>query len=125
MTQLLASLGTPWPFDPPDGCVLFLEEVAERPYRLDRMITQLTQSGILGRARGVVFGEMRQCDEPSGDPTAQAVLSDLFKDFPGPVLLGFPSGHTTGPTMTIPLGVQCRVVGTRAPRLVIEESAVV
>ena len=41
LTQLLASLGTPYAFDPPPGCVLFLDEVAERPYRLDRMLTQL------------------------------------------------------------------------------------
>ena len=124
ITQLLSSLGTPWAFNPPEGCVLFLEEVGERPYRLDRMITQLKQTGILGRARAIVLGEMRQCDEPSGDPTARAVMNDLFHDFPGPVLMGFPSGHTTGPTMTLPFGVKCRVLAGSQPRLVIEESAV-
>jgi hypothetical protein len=40
------------------------------------------------------------------------------------VLIGFPSGHTAGPAMTLPLGVMCRVVGDRRPRLVIEEAAV-
>jgi muramoyltetrapeptide carboxypeptidase len=104
--------------------VLFLEEVSERPYRLDRMITQLKQSGILARAGAVVLGELRDCDEPRGEPTARAVMGDLFHDFPGPVLIGFPSGHTTGPTMTLPFGVQCRVIGGSSARLVIEESAV-
>ncbi|HEV3058049.1 MAG TPA: LD-carboxypeptidase [Vicinamibacterales bacterium] len=124
ITQLLASLGTPFAFSPPPGCVLFLDEVGERPYRLDRMVTQLRQSGILARAAAVVIGELPNCDEPSGNPTARAVMGDLFADFPGPVLIGFPSGHTTGPAMTLPLGVRCRVVGGAVPALVIEEAAV-
>lgn len=126
MTQLLASLGTPFAFDPPAGCVLFLDEVGERPYRLDRMVTQLRQAGLLMRAAAIVLGELPKCDEPSGEPTARAVMADLFADFPGPVLIGFPSGHTTGPAMTLPLGVGCRVMTSRtaSPRLVIEEAAV-
>ena len=66
LTQLAASLGTPFAFDPPDGCVLFLEDVNERPYRLDRLLTQLRLGGVLARARALVFGEMRGCDEPGG-----------------------------------------------------------
>jgi muramoyltetrapeptide carboxypeptidase len=124
VTQLLASLGTPYAFDPPTGYLLFLDEVAERPYRLDRMVTQLAQSGLLARAAGVVIGELPNCDEPSGDPTARAVMADLFADFHGPVLIGFPSGHTSGPAMTLPFGVVTRVVGGVTPRLIVEESAV-
>ena len=63
LTQLCASLGTPYAFDPPAGCVLFIDEVGERPYRLDRMLTQLYLSGILSRAAGLVFGELPRCDE--------------------------------------------------------------
>jgi muramoyltetrapeptide carboxypeptidase len=124
LTQLLASLGTPYAFAPPQGYVLFLDEVGERPYRLDRMVTQLRQTGLLARASAVVIGELPRCDEPSGDPTARAVMAELFADFPGPVLIGFPSGHTVTPAMTLPFGVQARVVGDARPRLVIEESAV-
>ena len=125
VTQLLASLGTPYAFDPPAGHVLLFDEVAERPYRLDRMVTQLRQSGLLARAGAVVIGELPRCDEPSGETTARATMAELFADFPGPVLIGFPSGHTTGPQQTIPFGVRARVVGDRrAPRLVIEEPAV-
>jgi muramoyltetrapeptide carboxypeptidase len=104
--------------------VLFLDEVGERPYRIDRMITQLRQSGLLARASAVVVGELPRCDEPSGEPTARAVVADLFSDFPGPVLVGFPSGHTVGPSMTVPFGVTARVVAGSRPRLVIEEAAV-
>src|SRR5205085_7040783 len=124
LTQLLASLGTPFVFAPPAGYVLFLDEVGERPYRLDRMMTQLRQTGLLARAAAVVIGELPKCDEPSGEPTARAVMADLFADFPGPVLIGFPSGHTVSPAMTLPFGVAARVVGGASPRLVIEEAAV-
>jgi muramoyltetrapeptide carboxypeptidase LdcA involved in peptidoglycan recycling len=88
------------------------------------MVTQLTQAGLLARASAVVIGELPKCDEPAGQPTARSVMADLFAAFPGPVLIGFPSGHTTGPSMTLPFGVPARVVGGTAPRLVIEESAV-
>jgi muramoyltetrapeptide carboxypeptidase len=124
LTQLLASLGTPFAFAPPDGHVLFLDEVGERPYRLDRMVTQLRQTGLLARAAAIVIGELPQCDEPSGEPTARAVIADLLAGFPGPVIIGFPSGHTAGPAMTLPFGVRCRVVAGGQPKLVIEEAAV-
>jgi muramoyltetrapeptide carboxypeptidase len=124
VTQLLASLSTPFAFDPPPGHVLFFDEVGERPYRLDRQVTQLRQSGILARAVAVVIGELPNCDEPNGDVTGRAVMADLFSDFPGPVIIGFPSGHVDGRVMTLPFGVTCRVLATKQPRLVIEEAAV-
>jgi muramoyltetrapeptide carboxypeptidase len=124
MTQLLASLGTPFAFAPPAGYVLFFDEVGERPYRLDRMVTQLKQSGLLARAAAIVVGELPRCDEPGGDLTARAVMSDLFGDFPGPVVIGFPSGHASGPAMTLPFGVACRVIADSRPRIIIEEAAV-
>jgi muramoyltetrapeptide carboxypeptidase len=124
VTQLLGSLGTPFAFDPPPGFVLFFDEVGERPYRLDRMVTQLQQSGLLARASAVVIGELPGCDEPSGEPKAHAVVAELFSGFPGPVVIGFPSGHTTGPAITLPFGVRCRVIADARPRLVIEEAAV-
>jgi muramoyltetrapeptide carboxypeptidase len=124
LTQVLASLGTPYAFTPPPGYVLFLDEVGERPYRLDRMVTQLQHSGLLARASAVVIGELPRCDEPSGSLTARAVMMDLFGNFPGPVIFGFPSGHTTGPSLTLPFGVTCRVVADAKPRLIIEEAAV-
>ena len=124
LTQLLASFGTPFAFAPPAGYVLFLDEVGERPYRLDRMVTQLRQAGLLASASAVVIGELPRCDEPTGDPTARAVMAELFADFPGPVVIGFPSGHTMTPAMTLPFGVRARVVADARPRLVIEEAAV-
>jgi muramoyltetrapeptide carboxypeptidase len=124
ITQLVASLGTPYAFDPPAGCVLFLEDVDERPYRLDRMLMQLRLSGILGRAGAIVFGEMRGCDEPDGRITARDTLQAATRDFPGPVIYGFPSGHTAGPCWTLPLGVRVRIVTAPRPGVIVEESPV-
>lgn len=123
LTQMVSLLGTPWAFTVPDGAVLFLEDVNERPYRVHRMLTQLQQSGALARAGALVFGEFPKCDEPNGEPLIRDVLRDFVHGFAGPVLFGFPSGHTTGATWTLPIGVRARVVGDR-PALVIEEAAV-
>lgn len=124
LTQLVASLGTPYAFDPPHGSVLFLEDVAERPYRIDRMVTQLRLAGIFERVRGIIWGQMPRCDEPSGSPTAQELIGDLFRRFHGPVVFGFPSGHSIDPCMTIPLGVRVRLIAAQRTMIVVEEAAV-
>ena len=124
LTQLAASLGTPFAFDPPAGCILLLEDVNERPYRLDRLWTQLRLSGIVSRARAIVFGDFPGCDEPVGEVDAREVLARLVEGFPGPVLFGLPVGHTPRPALTVPLGVRARVVTAPRPALVIEEPAV-
>jgi muramoyltetrapeptide carboxypeptidase len=124
LTQLMASLGTPWAFTPPDGCVLFIEDIGERPYRIHRMLTQAAQAGVFARARAIVFGEFPGCDEPGGSPAIRDVLRDFTAAFAGPVLFGFPSGHTAGPTWTLPFGVRAEVVGDAAPAVIITEAAV-
>jgi muramoyltetrapeptide carboxypeptidase len=124
LTKLTASLGTPYAFAPPPGCVLFIDEVAERPYRLDRMLTQLRLAGVMARASAVVFGVMPNCDEPGGATMGREVVAELMAGFPGPVLYGLPSGHTDEPTITLPFGVRARVLADATPALVIEEAAV-
>jgi muramoyltetrapeptide carboxypeptidase len=123
MTQLLASLATPFEFRPPAGYVLLLDEVGERPYRLHRMLTQLRLSGRLASAAAIVLGQWPRCDEPGGAVTARAVIDDVLEGFPGPVLFGFPSGHTTVPLISLPLGVRTRVVARGTPVLIVEEAA--
>ena len=125
LTQLAASLGTPYAFDPPEGHILFLDEVAERPYRIDRLLTQLRLAGVLSRASAIVFGELPRCDEPvEGGPAIRDVVRDLLDGFPGPVLFGLPSGHTSGACLTLPFGVAARVVTGGDPAVIIEEAAV-
>ena len=124
LSQLVSSLGTPFAFTPSTGYVLFIDEIGEKPYRLDRMLTQLRQSGAIARASAVVFGELLKCDDSPLDLRASTVVADLLNDFSGPVVFGFPSGHTSGPTLTLPLGVRTRVIAGAHPRIVIEEPAV-
>jgi muramoyltetrapeptide carboxypeptidase len=125
MTNLAASLGTPYAFEPPQGCVLFLDEIGERPYRVDRLFTQLSQAGVIARASALVFNELPGCDEPAGAPRIRDVVADLVSGFNGPVLFGLPSGHTPSATLTIPFGVTARVDTGTEPGLIIEEAAVV
>jgi len=124
LTQLMASMGTPWAFDPPADCVLFIEDTGERPYRIHRMLTQATQAGVFVNARAVVFGEFPGCDEPGGGPAIRDVLRDFMKEFRGPVLFNFPSGHTSAPTWTLPFGVKAEVVSGPTPMVRIVEAAV-
>ncbi len=125
LSQLVASLATPYAFDPPEGCIVFLDEVGERPYRLDRMLTQLRLSGVLSRARAIVFNELPGCDEPGGPPLAVDAIRGALEGFDGPIVRGVASGHAPGPAITLPLGVEV-VVDARAsePRLIIDEAAV-
>ena len=124
LTQLVGSLGTPYAFDPPPRSILFIEDVNERPYRIDRMLTQLRLSGVMARAAGLVFGEMRACEEPGGVVTVRDVVQRLTSDFAGPVVYGFPSGHTVGPCWTLPLGVDVRLVTNPHPSVVVEDAPV-
>jgi muramoyltetrapeptide carboxypeptidase LdcA involved in peptidoglycan recycling len=104
--------------------VVLIEDVNERPYRIDRMLTQLQQAGILARASALVFGEFPGCDEPGAAVSVREVVAQACADQRGPVILGFPAGHTTGPAWTLPLGVRVRVVADPvAPALVVISSA--
>jgi len=123
LTQIVGSLGTPFSFEPPAGHVLLIDEVAERPYRLRRALMQLRLSGRLARAAAVVFGQLPRCDEPGGSIGAIDVVREFFADFPGPVIFGFATGHTTTPLLSVPLGVETRVIAAAASRLILEEAA--
>jgi muramoyltetrapeptide carboxypeptidase len=131
LTQLMASLGTPYAFDPPPGHLLFIDEVGERPYRLDRLLMQWRLSGLMARAAGIIFNELPGCDEPGAGAgkasavTARDVVRDLLRDFPGPVVMGLRSGHTSHAALTLPFGVRATLSVSAAPRLTIDEPAVV
>lgn len=108
LSILAATLGTPFSIQT-DGAVLFIEDTGERPYRIDRMLTQLKQAGKLENLAGVIFGEMHECYEPANDPSLlMAVLVDIFADYTYPVGFGLPAGHG-GENFTLPLGVNVRL----------------
>jgi muramoyltetrapeptide carboxypeptidase len=103
--------------------VLFLEDVGERPYRVHRMLVQWRLSGRLRQASAVVFGQFPRCEEPGGGLDVRDVVRECLDDFPGPVLFGFPSGHTTSSAVSLPLGVRARVATAGGARLILEEAA--
>lgn len=77
----------------PDGAIVFLEDVTERPYRLDRMLTTLAVAGHFDRAAGFLLGEFTQCDPGPDRVTAADVLRERLSGFGAPVAAGAPSGH--------------------------------
>ncbi|MBA2690813.1 MAG: LD-carboxypeptidase [Burkholderiales bacterium] len=112
LSLLSASMGTPYEFEPADG-LLFVEDIREHPYKVDRMLTQLLLGGKLDAVRGIVFGQMTGCEAPQGaDYKLQDVLRDLLRPLGVPVYFGFPSGHST-PHFTLPIGAQARMADGR------------
>ncbi len=94
--SLLAHLvGTPW-FPQIEGGILFLEEIAEAPYRVERMLLQLELAGVLARCRAILLGAFTACEPLPGGPvvyTLPEVMAALRARFAGPVLDGLPFGH--------------------------------
>lgn len=112
LSVIVATLGTPYALQP-RGCLLFLEDVNEKPYRVDRMLTQLRQAGTLDEVAGVIFGEMSGCVAAESERVSvRDVIAQAFADAPYPVAFGLPSGHGAG-TLTLPLGVRARLAGER------------
>jgi len=111
LSLLAAAAGTPWALRTGDeATILFLEDVDEPPYRIDRMLRQLRLSGALGGVRGVVLGEMRGC-RPARDAgyTLEEVVLEALAGLDGPVVAGLPSGHVSSANVTVPLGVPARL----------------
>lgn len=112
LSILAAAAGTPWALAPAnEATILFLEDVDERPYRIDRMLLQLRESGALAGVRGIVFGDMKGCAPRLDEPyRLEDVLLEALEGLDLPVALGLSSGHTSSPAVTLPLGVRARLV---------------
>jgi muramoyltetrapeptide carboxypeptidase len=112
LSVVVATLGTPYAIDTRDR-LLFLEDVNEKPYRIDRMLTQLRQAGALDGVAGVIFGEMDGCAATADERVSvRDVIAEAFAAAPYPVAFGLSSGHGQG-TLTLPLGVRARLAGER------------
>ena len=107
LSILCASLGTPFEIET-RGTILFLEDVAEPAYRVDRMLMQLKLAGKFDDVRGVIFGEMLDCRPPEGSALQQVVLR-IVGDLGVPVAYGLKSGHVSGHNFTLPLGVTAQL----------------
>lgn len=110
LTILSLSLGTPHAIKT-HSSILFLEDIDEAPYKIDRMLTHLRQAGCFRGVRGIIFGKMVNCQpKPEEGYTLEEVILDVLRDFPGPILCGFPSGHGEE-NVTLPFGVKVRIRG--------------
>lgn len=112
--SLLASLvGTPFQYAY-EGHILFIEEIGESTYRVDRMLTQLVQSGSLNGVKGIALGYFTNCDAKPGDRGYEQSISllevfqDHFADLGVPVLAGLPFGHEAH-NATLPVGIEARL----------------
>lgn len=90
---LVAAMGAAGRLVIPEGAIVFLEDVTERPYRIDRMLTSLLLSGALACAGGVVFGDFAQCDAGPDGRTVEEVLEERTRGLQIPVYAGAPFGH--------------------------------
>lgn len=100
-------LGTPY-LPPLKGAVLLLEDVGERPYRLDRMWTHLALAGVFEQVAGIVLGDFTGCEEKDADYTSLDVLRTLARETGLPCAAGFRVGHGDV-NLTVPLGVRVRL----------------
>ena len=124
LSVLCASLGTPYA---PDfkGRILFVEDIAEKPYRLDRLFTQLANAGVLAQVAGVAVGMKTDCTDPVAATakefrqTAADVVKERLGSLKVPVVMGLPFGH--GPlNATLPVGALARLDGKRGDLIVME-----
>ncbi|MGB6629844.1 MAG: LD-carboxypeptidase, partial [Terriglobales bacterium] len=125
LSILVAALGTPYDIDTA-GTILFMEDIAAKPFQIDRMLMQLKLAGKLKDVRGIVFGEMLDCQQsPTQDYTLEEVVLRVVGDLGIPVAFGLRSGHVSRANITLPFGVRARLEVGREVRLKILESATV
>lgn len=110
LSLLAAATGTPWMPDM-EGGILFIEDVNEEPYRIERLLFQLYHAGILSRQKALLFGAFNHCEPGSGSAwpyTLDHVINHFRNLLPYPVLTGFPFGHVAS-KLAVPIGGQARL----------------
>ena len=125
LSMLVASLGTQHEIRTA-GTILFIEDIATKPYQIDRMLMQLKLAGKLKDVRGMIFGEMLDCRQgPDQDYTLEEVILRIVEDLRIPVAFGLRSGHVSRANITLPIGVRARLTVDDAVELRILEAATV
>lgn len=109
LSLVAATMGTEYAIDAA-GAILFLEEVGEPAYRLDRMLTQLRLAGVLDAVAGVALGDFTESRDDGAEqlPSPAEVLRDRLGDLGVPVAYGFPFGHVDD-NWTLPVGARARL----------------
>jgi len=126
LTLLSHLVGTPY-LPSFDGAILFIEDVGEAPYRLDRNLTQLRLAGLLERVVGVAVGQVTRCDDVEADGSGLDVVREAVLDLGVPVVAGLPSGHEDS-NFALPLGSRATLIAPApgdggVPRLLFDEGA--
>jgi len=124
LSLVVATLGTSLEIDT-DDTILILEDLGEKPYQIDRMLTQLKQAGKLDKVRGIVFGEMLDCTNlPNQGYTLEEVILDVLEATTFPILYGFSTGHTSRANIVVPFGIRAKLSLGSVSRFELLESAV-
>ena len=110
LAVLASLLGTPY-FPNVDGGVLFLEDIGERPYRVDRMLTQLRSAGVFDRVSAVICGQFTDCKAGKDEVTIESVLKERLGSLALPVCFGLGAGHVDD-NLPLPFGVRVTVDAT-------------
>jgi muramoyltetrapeptide carboxypeptidase len=126
LTLIATTMGTPWEIQT-DNKLLFLEDVDEQPYSMDRMLTQLRLAGKFRNIRGLVLGECTDCRPRDFRPSFRStftlgeVYDNILGDLSVPIVSGLTIGHTSD-QMTLPLGLTA-TLDADAAALTISEAA--
>ncbi|KUO75940.1 MAG: LD-carboxypeptidase [Clostridia bacterium BRH_c25] len=108
LSLIAASIGTPYEIDTRDK-ILFIEEVDEHTYRIDRFLQQLKHSGKLDALKGIILGSFKNCDpEREGDADLNEVFEDIIKPLSKPTVYDVECGHCY-PTGSMPMGAVCKL----------------
>ena len=119
---IASSLGTPWEIDT-KGRIIFIEEIGERTYCVDRMLTQLRLAGKFDDCAGVVFGDFADCpiEYPEFGLSLDEIIRDVVAPCGKPIFTGLRCGHCT-PKLTLPFGVKCRMDADQCILTVLESA---
>ena len=122
LTLIAGTIGTPWQLDT-TGRIIFIEDVGERTYCLDRMLTQMRLAGMFDKCAGVVFGDFADCpiEYPEFGCSLEQIINDVVKPCGKPIFTGLRCGHCT-PKLTLPLGVKCRLDADNCTLTVLESA---
>lgn len=122
LALITATMGTPYEIDT-KGKLLFLEDIGEVPYRIDRMLTQLALAGKFDDAAGIILGDFNNCEAPQGEESLSfmEVLEEILIPYGKPTIYNLQVGHCS-PMITLPLGVEA-VLKAAETKLYIEEVA--
>lgn len=125
LAMIVSTLGTPYEIDT-TGAILFLEEVSEEPYKIDRMLTQLWLAGKLQHCAGIALGQFKNCEATSRSGfdlsfSLQQVLEARIQSLGIPAMYGLPFGHVKS-KMTLPIGVQAELNATDKTFTIVEPS---